>query len=139
MHVRTRLYYLAKLQIRFLYHNHHQHDRAQHWSQRRQRHCRRQPINGPQCSYHVHTMQSSVLGKRSQSYSDFPSCVQDIPTPEPTPNPKRLKTTLTLADIHPDCNKENVPPLTISSPSTPLRRASTSIISVNERRSKPPL
>lgn len=77
----------------------------------------------------------SVLGKRSQSFSDCASSSQDLLTPDTTPNPKRLKTSSTLIDVHPDCNKENVAPLNISPSTTPLRRATTSIISVNDRRS----
>lgn len=54
---------------------------------------------------------SSVLGKRGhqQDESSTPKSVQQLQTPEPTPNPKRAKTsTGTVFDG--ESNKENIPP-----------------------------
>ena len=70
-------------------------------------------------------MQGSVLGKRSQSSSDSPSCPRDLPTPEATPTAKRIKTTSTSIDLNPDGNKENIPPLPESPSPRRLRRTAT--------------
>ncbi|KAF9646582.1 P-loop containing nucleoside triphosphate hydrolase protein [Thelephora ganbajun] len=70
-------------------------------------------------------MQGSVLGKRSQSSTDSPSCPRDLPTPEVTPTAKRIKTTSTLIDLNPDGNKENIPPLPESPSPRRLRRTVT--------------
>ena len=70
-------------------------------------------------------MQSSVLGKRSQSSTDSPSCPRDLPTPEVTPTAKRIKTTSTFTDPNPDGNKENIPPLPQSPSPRRLRRTVT--------------
>ena len=70
-------------------------------------------------------MQGSVLGKRSQSSSDSPSCPRDLPTPEVTPTAKRIKTTSTSTESNPDGNKENIPPLPESPSPRRLRRTAT--------------
>ncbi|TBU29542.1 P-loop containing nucleoside triphosphate hydrolase protein [Dichomitus squalens] len=86
----------------------------------------------------------SVLGKRSHqttqveqpdsTFSDLDNALA-LPTPDPTPNPKRAKTTGSVLDG--DHNKENIPPFVLeainaSVPSSPrrtrsLRRTSTVI------------
>ncbi|KAG6837004.1 hypothetical protein H0H93_016464 [Arthromyces matolae] len=55
---------------------------------------------------------SSVLGKRAHTQeSSLPAaCEQQLQTPDPTPNPKRVRTSSTVVDG--DANKENVPPYT---------------------------
>lgn len=70
-------------------------------------------------------MQGSVLGKRSQSSSDSPSCPRDLPTPEVTPTAKRIKTTSTSIELNPDGNKENIPPLPESPSPRRVRRTAT--------------
>lgn len=54
---------------------------------------------------------SSVLGKRGhqQDEAPTPKGVQQLQTPEPTPNPKRAKTS-TVTVLDGEGNKENIPP-----------------------------
>ena len=54
---------------------------------------------------------SSVLGKRSHQPRDLspaPRSCEQLQTPDPTPNPKRARTSTLVTDS--DGNKENVPP-----------------------------
>ncbi|KAK0231340.1 P-loop containing nucleoside triphosphate hydrolase protein [Armillaria fumosa] len=54
----------------------------------------------------------SILGKRTRRGElPSPSNCQQLQTPDPTPNPKRPKTALTILDG--DDNKENIPPYLI--------------------------
>lgn len=67
---------------------------------------------------------SSVLGKRSHQPDTTPTSRTDKivapPTPDPTPNPKRPRTSANWVDG--DGNKENVPPeMAIESPPTSAR------------------
>ncbi|PBK73173.1 P-loop containing nucleoside triphosphate hydrolase protein, partial [Armillaria solidipes] len=56
--------------------------------------------------------QLSILGKRThRGELSSPSNCQQLQTPDPTPNPKRPKTTITILDG--DGNKENIPPYLI--------------------------
>ncbi|KAK0453058.1 P-loop containing nucleoside triphosphate hydrolase protein [Armillaria borealis] len=56
--------------------------------------------------------QLSILGKRThRGELSSPSNCQQLQTPDPTPNPKRPKTTITILDS--DGNKENIPPYLI--------------------------
>ncbi|KAF8232203.1 P-loop containing nucleoside triphosphate hydrolase protein [Tricholoma matsutake] len=89
------------------------------------------------------TTRSSVLGKRTHQQQDsFSSSLSvissydlQLQTPDPTPNPKRIRTSITAIDG--DSNKENVPPFSPESmtidPLSPratraLRRMTTELI-----------
>ncbi|KAK0467707.1 P-loop containing nucleoside triphosphate hydrolase protein [Desarmillaria tabescens] len=89
--------------------------------------------------------QLSILGKRThRSELSSPSNCEQLQTPDPTPNPKRPKTTVTILDG--DDNKENIPPYLIravngdsSSPisaraARTLRRTSTEAVLSSPRR-----
>ncbi|KAF5386236.1 hypothetical protein D9615_002675 [Tricholomella constricta] len=88
---------------------------------------------------------SSVLGKRAHQQQEISSTAvseKQLQTPDPTPNPKRVRTVSTAVDG--DSNKENVPPFSpevvIMEFSTPrsarsLRRTATEV--VTPTRAKP--
>ncbi|RDB16817.1 Cell division control protein 6 [Hypsizygus marmoreus] len=90
---------------------------------------------------------SSVLGKRAhqQPEASVPApCEQQLQTPDPTPNPKRVRTSIGVVDD--DANKENVPPFSpelvnidISTPRSarPLRRTATELITPTRARPTP--
>ncbi|KAK0205983.1 P-loop containing nucleoside triphosphate hydrolase protein [Desarmillaria ectypa] len=91
------------------------------------------------------SIQLSILGKRThRSELSSPSNCEQLQTPDPTPNPKRPKTTITILDG--DGNKENIPPYlirTVNGDSSPpisaraaraLRRTSTEAAIASPRR-----
>ncbi|KIK67494.1 hypothetical protein GYMLUDRAFT_37626 [Collybiopsis luxurians FD-317 M1] len=93
-----------------------------------------------------YTRANSVLGKRSQRQDQSSSCEQ-LQTPEPTPDYKRVRTSSVLNG---DGNKENIPPfalnalnIEITSPTTSaraaraLRRSATETIQSTPVKSKP--
>ena len=56
---------------------------------------------------------STVLGKRGHQYSSSaPNSLEQLQTPDNTPNPKRAQTAAIVIDG--DSNKENIPPFNIS-------------------------
>ncbi|KAF5348658.1 hypothetical protein D9758_006786 [Tetrapyrgos nigripes] len=73
------------------------------------------------------TTRSSVLGKRAHQPDPISFCDQ-LQTPEPTPNPKRPRTSSTVLDG--DWNKENVPPFNlvpVSGDASPVRSRTRAI------------
>ncbi|GLB45080.1 putative AAA domain containing protein [Lyophyllum shimeji] len=90
---------------------------------------------------------SSVLGKRAHQQQEVPStavCEQQLQTPDPTPNPKRVRTASGAIDT--DANKENVPPyspeainMEVSTPRSirALRRTTTELVTPTRAQTTP--
>jgi cell division control protein 6 len=70
---------------------------------------------------------STVLGKRGhQDSSSAPNSLEQLHTPDNTPNPKRARTATVVVDG--DSNKENIPPFNIS----PIHIAATPTLNLME-------
>ena len=86
-------------------------------------------------------MSRQVLGKRPRSSSRLSSppssrpqtpayktrrITRELPSPDPTPNPKRVKGSSIEVDRDDDSNKENIPPIAALGPLTPARVSANS-------------